>query len=130
MALNFATGNGGTVTFSGFTGSYVSVGSVEQEVEEIEVSHLGTTGFKEYKPSDLKEGGDLECEFLFTGTIPTLADVQTLTVTYPAIGGGSTTTLSGTAFVKSVGYPELVNGDVMRGSVVFKFDGDTDPAFS
>jgi hypothetical protein len=132
MAIAAATGNGGTITFSGLSGNVVSISSVEMEVEDIEVSHLGTTGQREYIPSDLVEGGEVEVEYLFSGVaLPTLGDVQTLTITFPTTPGGSTgATLVGTAYVKSVGYPEVTSADVLSNTTVFKFNGDTDAAFT
>lgn len=132
MAINVATGNGATVTFSGFAGNVTTIGGAEMEVEAIETSHLGSTGFREYIPGTLKEGGELEVEFIFTGTMPTLGDVQTLTVSYPQTNSASSSgaTLAGSAFVQNVSYPEATNGEALAGTINFKFDGDTDPVFT
>lgn len=132
MAINVATGNGATLTFSGFAGNVTTISGAEMEVEAIETSHLGSTGFREYIPSTLKEGGELEVEFLFTGSMLTLGDTQTVTVTYPVTNSSNSSgaTLSGTAFVQNLSYPEATNGEALAASVTFKFDGDTDPVFT
>jgi len=131
MALNGSTGNGATLTFSGFTASYVTIGSVDVEVDDIETTALDTTNFKTYIPAKLKDTGELECDLLYQDSLPTVGDVQSLTVTYPATtDGGSTTTLTGTAYVKSHSTPEVANGELMMGGVTFKFDGDTEPALA
>ena len=132
MAINVATGNGATLTFSGFTGNVTTISGAEMEIEAIETSHLGTTGYREYIPGSLKEGGELEVEFIFTGDMIDLGDSGTVTVTYPKTTSGSTSgaTLSGSAFVQNLSYPEATNGEALAASVTFKFDGDTDPTFS
>lgn len=132
MAINVATGNGATVTFTGFNGNVTTIGGAEMEIEAIETSHLGSTGFREYIPGSLKEGGELEVEFIFTGTMPDLGDTDTLTVAYPKTNSGSTSgaTLSGTAFVQNISYPEATNGEALAATINFKFNGDTDPVFS
>ncbi|MCH2362639.1 MAG: hypothetical protein MK329_16430 [Pirellulales bacterium] len=132
MAINVATGNGATLTFSGFTGNVTTISGAEMEIEAIETSHLGTTGYREYIPGSLKEGGELEVEFIFTGDMVDLGDAGTVTVTYPKTNSGSSSgaTLSGSAFVQNLSYPEATNGEALAASVTFKFDGDTDPTFS
>lgn len=132
MTLSFNTGSGASLSFSGSIGSVVSISGPEQEVDDIEVSHLGTTGFKEYIPGELKEGGEVEVELLFIGeALPALRSINTLTLTYPALpSGGTGATLTGTAYVKAVSYPEMSSGDILQASVTFKFDGDTDPVFT
>ena len=133
------TGNGATLTLSADGGSttytIVSITPGDQSIEALEVSHLGTTGDKEYIKSDLKETPEGSAEVLFdTGTalpVPGSA-TQTITVTFPKESTSSTTspTLAGSGFVTSISYPELVSDTVMRATINWKMDGFTGPTFT
>ena len=129
------TGNGTTLSLgtSGFSASIIRIGEIEQEIEALEDSHLGTTTYKTYDVSDLIEGGEFEVEFFYDpDSEPPLGTVEVATYTWPVPSGlsnGATLTASG--FIRSRTIPESVNGALMRGKYVFKIDGKaTEPTFA
>ena len=133
---NYAdTGNQATISFAttGFTGRFHMIGSTEQEIADLEDSHLGTTDFKTYFPSDLAEPGEFEIEFEWQGddTPPALGTIETITVTHPVPPGMSNGAVhAGTGYVKKVAYPELRNGAIQVGKATVRWDGKTGPAYT
>ena len=129
-------GNGATLTLSGDTTSYVIVSITPggQSIEPLDVSHLGSSGDKEYIPGELKETPEGSAEVLFNADdgLPTVGSTHTITVTFPLVPGGATTaaTLAGTGFITSVEYPELVSDTVQRATINWKLDGGTGPTFT
>jgi len=133
------TGNGATLTLSADGGSttytIVSITPGDQSIEALEVSHLGTTGDKEYIRSDLKETPEGSAEVLFDTNValPTPGSAtQTITITFPKEVATATAaaTLAGSGFITSVSYPELVSDTVMRATISWKMDGYTGPTFT
>ena len=142
MSATADTGLTATAVFttSGAVGQATRrIGPMENSVEDIDMSHLGTTVFKEYLPGDLVEPGEVEVELEFDinalagNNMPVPGTADTLTVDYPIEPGSSNSTnatLSGTGYFKSRTTPELAVGQLMTSTVVFKFDGLTGPAFT
>lgn len=127
------TGNGATLTMSdGFTANIYMIGGTDQTIEALEDSHLGTTTKKSKIPSDLYDAGEFECEIEHSqSTRPSIGTVITATITYPVPSGSSNGgTMTGTGFVTKRGTPELRNGQIMRGSYTFTWDGKTGPSFT
>lgn len=124
------TGNGATLTLSEDTTSYqiqnINIGG--QSVEALDVSLLATTDDKEYIPGDLAETPEINVQVLFdvTSGLPDLKSTHTATVTFP-LGPAQTTTtkatFSGTGFITSREWPELVNDQVQQATFVIKLDG-------
>tara|TARA_Y100001973_G_C5204536_1_gene340462 strand:+ start:307 stop:702 length:396 start_codon:yes stop_codon:yes gene_type:complete len=131
MAINHKTGTGATVSFGGALANLLSISSAEMEREALDASDLSTTGYMKKIPAGLVDAGEVEVEMYYSGSIVDITgDADTLTVTFPAIGGGDAKALTGTAFCTSIGYPEAVNDDIMVTTATFTWDGDTAPAFS
>ena len=134
------TGNGATLTLSADGGAttytIVSITPGDQSIEALEVSHLGTTGDKEYIKSDLKETPEGSAEVLFdvNTALPTPGSAtQTITITFPkesTVVTAAAATLAGSGFVTSISYPELVSDTVMRATINWKMDGFTGPTFT
>lgn len=129
------TGNSGTVTLSvsGLTLSFVKIGEWQPTRGKLEVSHLGTTDFKEFVQDDLADPGEVELEALFLATAA-LADIsedpETITITYPKeTPANHAAVLSGTGFLIAVSLPELVNGTITKQKVKAAFNGLTGPTF-
>jgi len=130
------TGNGATLTLS----STGSVGDIRQMtlpefvLEKIEDSHLGTTNFKTYIPSDLEDPGEFTAEIIFDSgsAVPARGTVETATVTFPIANTSNTNaaTLAGTGFLTTYKIPDLANGELQVASLTFAFDGQTEPAFT
>lgn len=130
------TGLGATLSATGIAPTLIKrIGAITIETDAVETTHLGTTGMKTMRPSDVRNNPTVEIEFYWTGAsvpittamIPSTEPYAgvTATVTYP--GAGS---LAGTVFVKSVTFPEAAQGEVMMGKMVLQFDGVTLPTFT
>jgi hypothetical protein len=129
------TGNSGTITFgtSAIVLSWTKIGEWQATRGKLPVDHLATSGFRPYIPDDLSEPGEIECEAYFDpkkALASINAAAETITVSYPKEGAGSTPALVGTGFLIAVGLPELVNGTVSKQKVKLCFDGGTGPAFT
>jgi len=129
------TGNGGTMALgtSALVLSFTKIGEWQATRGKLDVSHLGSSGFKRMIPDDLADPGELEVEALFNPTKALgniSAAAETITVTYPKEGSGSAPTLVGSGFLIAVGTPELVNGSVSKQKFKIAFDGVTGPGFT
>lgn len=129
------TGNGATVTFSAssFSPSYVSLGGFDMTREALDDTSLSNSSFMSKVPSDLVDIGSMSFEYFY---VPSSSDArpplygsnssaQTITVTY-----GTSETISGTGFITSLTVPQIVNGELMRGTGEWQFDGKTGPTFT
>ncbi len=129
------TGNGATITFgtSGFTANFTLLGEVNQEIEKLDISHLGSSEYKQYMPADLAEPGEFNAEFQFDAAedLPSLGVVETITVTYPKlVVTNDPATMSGTGYISKRSTPQLKNNEVQVAKVTVQFDGATGPAFT
>ena len=130
------TGLGATISGTGLVTTQITrIGDFNISVDPLEISHLGTTGFEQLRPSDLRKNPEVEVEFNWLGSsvpvatqmIPTLEPYAGISVTITFPGAGS---VNGTAFVKNVKFPSCEKGVIMKGSYTLQFDGDTDLAFT
>jgi len=130
------TGLGATISGTGLVTTQITrIGDFSVSVDQLDISHLGTTGYEELRPSDLRKNAELECEFNWLGAAPPLTTQMiptsepyagiSVTLTFP--GAGS---VSGTAFVKSVKFPSCEKGTIMKGSYTLQFDGATELTFT
>lgn len=121
------TGNTATVTFgtTGFTGRFMVIGELEQEVPILDDSHLGSTECEEKIPGDLNTPGQSQCEYQFENALPPLKTVETITITYP---NGATKAGFGFIFKRSM--PECKNNQIMMGKLAFTFNGKPAPVFT
>ena len=131
MAID--TGNAATITFatSSFTASFTDLDPGELTKEDLDTSHLGTTGQKTYKATDLVEPGELTATFFFdsSDSLPGLGTSETVTVTFPN-NGTTAATIAGTGYIKRIKYPPLRNGELQQAELTVKWDGLTDAAFT
>ena len=133
MPLTVAdTGLGATISGTGLITTQVTrIGDFNVSVDSLDISHLGTSGFEELRPSDLRKNPEVEVEFNWLGDGPPIGTMMvptsepnagiTVTITFP--GAGS---VSGTAFVKNVKFPSCEKGVIMKGSYTIQFDGKTE----
>lgn len=131
MAYAPATGNTTSVAF-GTTSAYndVEITSVSVDgisTEDMDVSHLGTTGFRDYIPGDLKEGGTITVEHLTDLDAPVLPVhvTETITFTQPITTAGNTTAgdMAFPGYVNNVSWKQ-VNEDAVKGTYTIKVAGD------
>lgn len=140
MALVGDTGNGATFTLTTQTGAAslkvdkIAIG--ELSLDMLDVSHLGTSTVQERIASDLQKPGDITVDYVFSGaaTAVTITGlVDTATITFPVLGSQTTTTgatFVGSGVVTKFKLPDLQNGVVQKGQIVFSPDGDTGPTYT
>ena len=130
------TGLGATISGTGLITTQVTrIGNMKIGVDVLSISHLGTTGFEEDRPGDLRKNPDLEIEFnwlgagvpITTAMIPAAEPYAGISVTLTFPGAGS---VQGTAFVKEVEFPQAEKGNIMKGKYVLQFDGETDITYT
>lgn len=129
-----STGNGATISVGGQILKVRSISGITQSVDPVETTHLATTGFKTMMAGDLKDPGSFTVEVFWQGnenepSVQTDA-AQTITLVFPAVYGGSTTSLTGTGFITSQTFPEVQNGEVMVSQITVQFDGGDDSSGS
>jgi len=96
-------------------------------VEEIDTTHVGTTGgYRTYIPGEIIEGGSYNFTVIFdpdAGETDFVGVSQTITITYPVPSGGSTgATWAFTGFVSEFGQ-ELPLDDKMTAEMKIKVAG-------
>lgn len=130
------TGHGATLTLSSNNGSYKirRIVGFRENLPVVDISYLGSTGFRDKMPGDLVEVDAFEVDVLFeavTGLPPT-GTVETATITYPLQSSGATTAANtaGTAFINSRKWPDLQTNNEMVGTISIQFDGLTGPTFT
>lgn len=122
-------GTGATIAFgsSTVTSNLVTLGMSEQTREALDTTHLGTTDAKTYKPSKLKDVGDISCTFDHDpaeGDL-ILEDTEEVVITYPVRTGesvGAKRTFN--AFVISEGGESFEVGGLLRTNRTLKVSGD------
>lgn len=124
------TGLGASVVFNSLAevGNLLSVGNLQQTIEKLDKSHLGTVDVKEYRPGDLKEPGEitLKCQFDSKAELPTMGDDDELTITLPVQANGNTpATLVVSGFFTQVGTPEATVNKIAEVEFKFALDGET-----
>lgn len=123
MATAPMLGTGGTFTYTGFTGNWMSIKPAGMyEREAIKTSHLGTTGAHTYMPSTLYDAGGCVIEFQVTTgvdyAVPAVAAASSLVITWSA---GTTITVP--AFMTSLEWSNELE-TLMIGTATFKFSDD------
>lgn len=129
------TGNGATISGLGITTFLTKIDGFQIGHDPIDVTTLDSTGFRRLRPGDLRKPPEVKVEFFWMGAAPPLTTTMipatepyagtTFTITY--LGAGS---IAGTAFVKSVDFPSVANGEAMKGSMTIQYDGVTGPTFT
>lgn len=125
------TGNGATLTRSGFTVDIVSIAIGEQTIDMLDKSLLATTGFAEKMSADLADAGTFTVEVQFDVTDADVAlggAAVSTTITFP--GSATQATLAGTAILSGKKFPDLMNNEIMVASYTFTWDGVTGPTFT
>lgn len=140
MALVGDTGNGATFTLTTQTAAtslkvdQIQIGEITLDM--LDVSTLSTSDFQEMIASDLKATPELTISFNFNAAataVTVTGLVDTATITFPVVSTQTTTTgatFTGTGVVTSFKLPDLQNGQVQKGQIKVKFDGDSGPTFT
>ncbi len=127
-------GTGTTIVFatSSFSADVLSVNGNDISRADIETTHMGTTGYKTYIPSDLVEGGTVDMEFAFNPNSqpPVSGAAETITITFPIPSGGTTgATLVFTGYINSWSFGDTLE-EKMTGNATIKVDGVSDPVWT
>ena len=123
------SGLGATISGTSLITTYITkISAISIGVDKLDITHLGSTGYKMQRSSDLRNLPEFEVEFLWTGAALPISTTMVntaepyagtlCTVTFP--GAGS---IQGTGFVSNVKLPDVQQGQVMKGSYTFSFDG-------
>lgn len=117
---------GTTIAFESFFAEILSFEHSGMERGSVDVSHMGTTGQREFIPTDLYDAGELTVEMHFDATQLPPMDVSntpsSCLITFP---GGSGSTWTGTAFMTNFAYSAPLE-DKMTATATLKYDGQTD----
>jgi hypothetical protein len=127
------TGNGATLTRTGFTVDIVSISIGNQTIDMLDSSLLSSTGFAKKLAADLADAGTftVEAQFDVADSDNALAlggAAVSTTITFP--GSGTRATLAGTAVLTDKKFPDLMNNEIMVASFTFTWDGATGPTFT
>jgi hypothetical protein len=129
------TGNGATLTRSGFTVDIVAIRIGEQTIDLLDISLLSTTGFMEKISADLADAGTFTVEYLYDSLDAALslggAAVSTV-ITWPlnAVTQSVAANITGTAIMNSHKYPDFENNVVQTATAIFTWDGVTGPTLT
>lgn len=123
------TGFGADVTFGtqGFDPDWRTIDPPEETIEDVNTSHLGTTGgYETYMAGDLIEGGELSGTAIFDpDDQPTIGGAaETITLTFPTPAGGSSgATYSFSGYIKANGPQTLETNGLMEQNLSIKVAG-------
>jgi hypothetical protein len=129
-------GTGTTVAFGTATTFSPKLRSIKlgaETVSVIDISHMGTTAYREKMHGDLKEPltVTLEADYNPSLTVPLGNVAETVTITLPIPAGGSSgATIVGTAFLSSASDADVPLEDKMTATYVIQFDGFTGPTYT
>lgn len=128
-------GTGTTIAFgtSGFTAEILSLNGNDITREDIDVTHMGSTGYREFMPSDLVDGGSIELELGFDpdSQPPITSAAETVTITFPLPAGGTTpATFVFTGYINAWSWTAPID-ETMTATATVKVDGQgTAPAWT
>lgn len=127
-------GTATTIAFatSSFSAEVKSINGSDISREDIDVTHMGTTNYKEFQPGDLADGGSIEMEIHFDPDEqpPILGVSESITITFPTpSGGGGGATLIFTGYVNAWSW-EAPLEEVMTAELTIKVDGKTAPVWA
>lgn len=125
-------GTGTTIAFgtSSFDAELLSLNGNDISREDIDVTHMGSTAYREFMPSDLVDGGSIDMEIMFDPDEqpPINAAAETITITFPtSLASGATFVFTG--YVNSWSWGDPLE-DKMTAQLTIKVDGKTDPEWT
>ena len=132
---------GGTMTLGTQGGSYnfIAIGMPEESIPVIDVSHLGSTNFREKLAGDLKDTSIVTVRVQFVGIdgLPNIAaTAETITLTLPN-NDSTAANYAGTGFLSRRKFPDMDIAnvdDILVGEFDVVFNGGyasgSEPAFT
>jgi hypothetical protein len=133
--MAFDVGTGTTIVFgtSGFSASLLSLSASDVSREDIDITHMGSTSYREFMPGDLIDGGTIEMEIAFDpdDEAPMTGTSETITITFPIPSGASTAaTFVFKGYVSSWSWSVPLE-ESMTATLTIKVDGTgTEPAWT
>ena len=136
--MSVGTEHGGSIAFGTTGGTYLfnEINGHKETGDDVDITHLGTTGARTSQPGDLitLEPFDVEIQFdNKNGLPPANSAPETITITKKLNDAESVAaTLVGTGWIKDIKYPDHKKGstDLARAVLTVKWDGFTEPAFT
>jgi hypothetical protein len=128
------TGNGATLTRSGYTVDIVSIEIGEQTIDTIDISLLSTTGYMEKIAADLADAGTFTVTLRVDAADADVAiggSAVSSVITWPLQAGETTAAnLTGTAIFTGKGSVTFSNNELQERTDTFTWDGVTGPTFT
>lgn len=129
------TGHGASVTFgtSSLSFNWTGIDMGESTLPDVDKSHLGTSGSREFMPGDLVDEGETVISFQWDAeaSYPAEGTVETVTVTFPQESGQTAAaTYAGTGYIKRVRRPNLQTDQLQTGELTVRWDGGTGPTWT
>ncbi len=130
------TGLGASLAFttlSTFSPKIREIPGLKRSVEEIDGSHLGTSGDQEVFEGDLIRNSPITIPILWNtnDTIPAPGTKDTATITWPLRTAEATAAnIAFTCIIMEVEFAGLKIGEVQMGSITIKPDGFTGPTYT
>jgi hypothetical protein len=99
------------------------------EVTSRDVTHLGTTGARQFKPGSLVNWGTMTMTVQYDGNDPVMGVAETITITFDS--NSPAHTITGTGFVSGFAV-DASGGDEEEATatLTITWDGDTEPTFA
>jgi len=121
------TGTGTTIAFgtSSYSTEILSISGNDITREDIDVTHMGSTNYREFIPGDLVDGGTIEMEILLDpdDQPPIAGAAETITITFPIPSGSSNgATLAFTGYINAWSWTAPLE-ETMSGTITIKIDG-------
>jgi len=120
-------GTGTKIVFgtSAFSAELTGIAGSDISREVVDTSHMGTTVYRTFMPSDLADPGTTEMEIAFNPNSqpPITAAAETITITFPVPSGDSSgATFAGSGFVSNWSWGDPLE-DKMTASISIKWTG-------
>lgn len=129
--MTVGSGTGTTVSISGtgtFSGKVTGISVDGVEIPVIDVSHMGTSTYREKVFGSLAEPGSVTIEVMFEpDNPPVIGETGTMTITW--LAGSPNPTLAGTGAITAYTADTPLE-DAMTGSFTWSFDGQTGPTWA
>lgn len=118
-------GTGATITFSSsFFAKIKNINWTGIERPAIDTTNMATTTARTYVPGDLYDAGELEVEMLLAAetAAPITGAAETVTVTLPSEGAGSTSTWAASGFLTGFQFGAPLE-EMQTATATIKFSG-------
>ena len=134
MAYTPTGGNGASLIGADAVAfAFQSIGGFTQSIPALDDSDLSNTTYTSKVRGDLIDYGPIECTIYYDPDTPPAITTaaQSWVLTFPAHQTHSVAAkITGTGFLTEVGSPELINNELMMGTVTLQWDCQTGPTLA